>query len=284
MSEIGYKKESRFWHEVKSWVIIVLIALGLKSTIVASYMVPTGSMENTIMTGDFLIGNKFLFGARTPDWIGIPYTRIGFKVPSFRLPAFTEPKQGDIIIFKFPRDEHLRYVKRCIAEPGQTVNIKRKKLYVDGQRFELPEHGKFERAQVIPPDYAQPGVFSTSPDNIDNYGPLYVPEKGDTLTVGETPRHVLKNILKLSDHEYSVEEDYITVDGQRNQQYIVQQDYYFMMGDNRDNSFDSRYWGYVAADQILGKPLFVFMSWNKNMPFYRITKKIRWNRIGTVVH
>ena len=284
MDDIDSKKESRFWREVKSWVIIILIALGLKSTIVASYMVPTGSMENTIMTGDFLIGNKFLFGARTPDWIGIPYTRIGFNVPSFRLPAFTEPEQGDIIIFKFPRDEHLRYVKRCIAEPGQTVNIKRKKLYVDGKQFELPEHGKFERAQIIPSDYAQPGVFSTSPDNIDNYGPLYVPEKGDTLTVGETPKHILKNILKLSDHEYSVEEDYITVDGQRRQQYIVQQDYYFMMGDNRDNSFDSRYWGFVAADQILGKPLFVFMSWNKNMPLYRITKKIRWNRIGTVVH
>lgn len=284
MDDIDSKKESRFWREVKSWVIIILIALGLKSTIVASYMVPTGSMENTIMTGDFLIGNKFLFGARTPDWIGIPYTRIGFNVPSFRLPAFTEPEQGDIIIFKFPRDEHLRYVKRCIAESGQTVNIKRKKLYVDGKQFELPEHGKFERAQIIPSDYAQPGVFSTSPDNIDNYGPLYVPEKGDTLTVGETPKHILKNILKLSDHEYSVEEDYITVDGQRRQQYIVQQDYYFMMGDNRDNSFDSRYWGFVAADQILGKPLFVFMSWNKNMPLYRITKKIRWNRIGTVVH
>ncbi|MCF7740681.1 MAG: signal peptidase I [Candidatus Marinimicrobia bacterium] len=284
MNDIDSKKESRFWREVRSWVIIILIALGLKSTIVASYMVPTGSMENTIMTGDFLIGNKFLFGARTPDWIGIPYTRIGFNVPSFRLPAFTEPEQGDIIIFKFPRDEHLRYVKRCIAEPGQTVNIKRKKLYVDGNQFELPEHGKFERAQIIPSDYAQPGVFSTSPDNIDNYGPLYVPEKGDTLTVGETPKHILKNILKLSDHEYSVEEDYITVDGHRKQHYIVQQDYYFMMGDNRDNSFDSRYWGFVAADQILGKPLFVFMSWNKNMPLYRITKKIRWNRIGTVVH
>ncbi|MCF7886186.1 MAG: S26 family signal peptidase, partial [Candidatus Marinimicrobia bacterium] len=86
MNKLKTDKESKVWREVKSWILIILIALGLKSTIIASYMVPTGSMENTIMTGDFLIGNKFLFGARTPDWIGIPYTRIGFNIPSFRLP------------------------------------------------------------------------------------------------------------------------------------------------------------------------------------------------------
>jgi signal peptidase I len=283
MNNIKSDKQSRFWREVKSWIVIILIALGLKSTIIASYMVPTGSMENTIMTGDFLIGNKFLFGARTPDWIGIPYTRMGFNIPSYRLPAFTEPEQGDIIIFKFPRDEHLRYVKRCVAEPGQTLEIINKKLYINGARFELPAHGKFARQNTLPQDFAQGDVFSSSVDNIDNYGPLQIPQKGDTLTIEKTPVHVLKNVLKLSDNDYSVRDDYMLINGKRTTKYVVEKDYYFMMGDNRDNSFDSRYWGFVASDQILGKPLFVFMSWNKNMPLYRITKKIRWHRIGRVV-
>lgn len=283
MDEIKKDKESKFWREVKSWIVIILIALGLKSTIIASYMVPTGSMENTIMTGDFLIGNKFLFGARTPDWIGIPYTRTGFNIPSFRLPAFTKPKRGDILIFKFPRDEHLRYVKRCVAGPGQTLEIRDRKLFVNGEHYKLPENGKFTKSRIYRDDYSQPHMFTSTVGNIHNYGPLTVPEKGDTLKLGETPGHVLHNILNLAGHEYDIRDDYMIIDGRTTQEYIVKQNYYFMMGDNRDNSFDSRYWGFVAADQILGRPLFVFMSWNKKMPLYRITKKIRWDRIGTVV-
>ena len=99
------------------------MALLLKVTLIEAYIVPTGSMEKTIMIGDFLIGNRFVYGMRTPDWIGIPYTDIGFDIPYFRFPKFREPKQGDIIIFKYPRDPHLKNVKRCIAEPGDTLHI-----------------------------------------------------------------------------------------------------------------------------------------------------------------
>ena len=117
--------------ELRSLFYIILVAFLLKVTLIEAYIVPTGSMEKTIMTGDFLIGNRFVYGMRTPDWIGIPYTDIGFKIPYFRFPKFREPKQGDVIIFKYPRDPHLKYVKRCIAEPGDTLKIVNREIFIN---------------------------------------------------------------------------------------------------------------------------------------------------------
>ena len=114
--------------EVRSLATLVLIVFLLKVTIVEAYIVPTGSMEDTIMTGDFLIGSRFTYGMRTPDWIGIPYTDKGFDISYIRFPKFKEPKQGDIIIFKYPRDRYYKYVKRCIAEPGDSVKIEARKV------------------------------------------------------------------------------------------------------------------------------------------------------------
>ena len=121
-------KESRIAHilqEIKSLIIILTIALSLRATVIEAYIVPTGSMENTIMTGDFLIGNKFVYGMRTPDWVGIPYTEIGFSVPWARFPRFRKPQRGDVVIFKYPRDHFQKYVKRCVAEPVEVVQVTR---------------------------------------------------------------------------------------------------------------------------------------------------------------
>ena len=122
---------ARILQEIKSLLIILIIALSLRATVIEAYIVPTGSMENTIMTGDFLIGNKFVYGMRTPDWIGIPYTELGFNVPWTRFPKFKKPHRGDVVIFKYPRDNFQKYVKRCVAEPGQTITVRGKKVWVD---------------------------------------------------------------------------------------------------------------------------------------------------------
>ena len=95
----------------------------IKTCLIEIYVVPTGSMEKTILIGDMLIGNKFIYGMRTPDWVGIPYTRFGFYIPSFRLPQFKEIKNGDVVIFEFPRDPWQKYVKRCIGVPGNKIKI-----------------------------------------------------------------------------------------------------------------------------------------------------------------
>ncbi len=276
-------KNTKLKQELKSWAIVILIALGLKSTIVASYMVPTGSMENTIMTGDFLIGNKFVYGTMTPDWIGIPYTRIGFHIPHFRLPSFRVPTQGDVVIFKFPLDKHLQYVKRCVAAPGQTLEIRDKELYIDGQRYGLPEHGKFIRSRVYAPKISEPEIFSNKSENSDNFGPLYVPRKGDTLHFDEDPAYVIRNVVELANHSFDIRLGKMYIDAKKKDYYVVEQDHYFMMGDNRDNSYDSRYWGFVSHDLVVGKALVVFLSWNKHIPLYRLTEKIRWNRFGKVL-
>ncbi|MBT6796385.1 MAG: signal peptidase I, partial [Candidatus Marinimicrobia bacterium] len=123
--------------ETKAIVFIVLTVLLVKVTVVEAYIVPTGSMENTIMTGDFLIGTRFVYGMRTPDWIGVPYTDIGFFIPYIKFPEFKKPKVGDVLIFKYPHDKYVKYVKRCVAGPGDTLQIEQKKLFVNGKEIPM---------------------------------------------------------------------------------------------------------------------------------------------------
>ena len=93
------KNKKNRLQEFKELLILIIIALTIKTCLIEIYVVPTGSMENTILIGDMLIGNKFIYGMRTPDWIGIPYTRFGFHIPAFRLPKFKEIKNNDVVIF-----------------------------------------------------------------------------------------------------------------------------------------------------------------------------------------
>ena len=113
--------------EAKAILWIILSVLLIKVTILEAYIVPTGSMENTIMTGDFLVGNRFVYGMRTPDRIGL--MDFSTNLPSLKFPSFKEPKRGDVIIFKFPRDTRQKYVKRCVPEPADVLEIKDKIIY-----------------------------------------------------------------------------------------------------------------------------------------------------------
>ncbi len=122
---------SKVLREIRSFAIIILIALSLRTTLVEAYIVPTGSMETTIRTGDFLIGNKFAYGMRTPDWIGIPYTDMGFDIPWTRFPSFKMPERGDVVIFKYPRDVFQKYVKRLIGGPGDTFEMQNDVVFIN---------------------------------------------------------------------------------------------------------------------------------------------------------
>ena len=103
-------KKSKIYKEFRSLTILVVIAFLLKATLVEAYIVPTGSMENTIMTGDFLIGSRFVYGMRTPDWVGIPYTDIGFEVPDIVFPKFRDAEKGDIIMMKKSRNNRPTFI------------------------------------------------------------------------------------------------------------------------------------------------------------------------------
>ncbi len=274
-------KQSTLARELKSIGVIVLIALGLRATVVEAYIVPTGSMEKTIMVGDFLIGNKFLFGMRTPDRIGIPYTTIGFDIPWVRLPAYRQPKGGDVIIFKYPHNPLEKYVKRLVAGPGQTIQIVNQEVLVDGEVFFHPEHMQYVGRQPKPAGWSDPNIFPRGNGNKDYFGSVRIPARGDTLSA-LTDRDILWYVATMDGHQIHLQGSMTILDGEPITYYLVEQDYYFMMGDNRDQSFDSRFWGFVPHDNILGEALFVYFSINmKRFPF--VTWE-RIKRIGTVIH
>ena len=315
--------------ETKAIVFIVLTVLLVKVTVLEAYIVPTGSMENTIMTGDFLIGSRFVFGMRTPDWIGIPYTDIGFFIPYIKFPEFKIPTTGDVLIFKYPRDKYVKYVKRCVAGPGDTLLVQEKKLYVNGVEVPMWKNGKYLTAPMQK-NYRQSDIFLSSETNInkDNIGPIYVPKSGDVFQIHEETnwRFLLPIILmeghtatlKSNEVEYEFtlqdpnelfrrkgkediyenyfpkgplltpwskaikDEDFqfLVIDGipaSEWTEYKVSQNYYWAMGDNRDNSLDSRYWGYIPENNILGEALFTYFSLDLD------SWTPRWDRIGTVL-
>lgn len=315
--------------ETKAIVYIVLTVLLVKVTVLEAYIVPTGSMENTIMTGDFLIGSRFVYGMRTPDWIGIPYTDIGFFIPYIKFPEFKIPKKGDVLIFKYPRDKYVKYVKRCVAGPGDTLIVKEKKLFINSVEVPMWEHAKY-LTTPMQQEYYQPDIFLASETNInrDNIGPIYVPKTGDIFPINsETNWRFLLPIILMEGHtatldnkelnykftlqdpnelyrrkgKATVYENYfpkgelltpwskairdehfkfLLIDGKPLSEwteYKVSQNYYWAMGDNRDDSLDSRYWGFVPENNILGEAIFTYFSLNLD------TWTPRWDRIGTMI-
>jgi len=229
------RKKSIVREYVESFAVALILALIIKCSVVEAYKIPSGSMEDTLLIGDFLLANKFIYGSKVP-------------LLPIRLPALREPKPGDIVIFKYPQNPKVNYIKRCVAVEGQTVEIRNKVLYVDGKKIPDPPLGK----------HTDPYVRHEGRDPRDNFGPYKVP-KG----------------------------------------------YLFMMGDNRDNSADSRYWGpdhQLPRELVVGKAMIIHWSWDSdpNAPvvtredllsipknvFYNIIhfpKRVRWNRIGDII-
>lgn len=268
------KKSSAF----RGLLHIIVSVLILRATVIEAYNVPTGSMETTIRVGDFILGNKFIYGIRSPDWIGIPWTNIGFSVPYFRLPGFEEPKTGDVVIFRYPNDcwpadqigpfdPSLNYIKRCIAGPGQTLQIIEKDVYVDGVLFPLPEHGRASKLNLYDPDYQERMIFPRGMGNRDNFGPLTIPAAGDTLDFSRDNLDLAVNAISLAGHQVTPGQNgNLNIDGVPTDHYVCEEDYYFMMGDNRDNSHDSRYWGMVPESNIIGEALMTYLSWDQTEP------------------
>ncbi|UCF04454.1 MAG: signal peptidase I [bacterium] len=193
-------KKSKLREYIEIIVTAVLLALIVRALVIQSYHIPSESMEDTLLKGDFLFANKFIYGAKVPfvEW---------------RLPAVRQPKPGDIVIFKFPGDNKTDYIKRCIAVEGQTVEIRGRRLLIDGVEQE-EDYIKF--------------VYGDIPRR--NYGPLVVP-KG----------HI------------------------------------FVMGDNRDNSYDSRFWGALNKKFVRGMALFIYFSIDYDRHWMRFT------RIGDII-
>lgn len=277
--------------KAKSWAWALIVFYFVQTFLLQAFSIPSSSMENTLMVGDFLFVNKFVYGAQSPE--NIPFTSI--QLPRFRLPAIKDPKQGDVVIFRFPHPElkpdqrGLDYIKRCIAVAGQTVELKKKELFVDGvkfsDRFDVPG------VQMDPAVANEGDVFPSTMGTMDNFGPFRVPAEGDLLKIRD---HIeLVKYLALRDgKKLEARGSQYIVDGQATDTYTVGQNYYFMMGDNRDNSLDSRAWGPVPRNHIIGEGLFIYWSnveaakqtsWVLKILSTLNLTKVQWHRIGTLV-
>ena len=229
---------------IKSIIIALIAAMFLKIFVIASCAIPTGSMKDTLLIGDALLANQFVYGIRTPNQIPL----INVNIPHVKLPALQQPQRGDIIIFKYPKDDKLNYVKRCIALPGQTVEIRNGDVYVDGK----PEGKK----QFLKREY----------DLTEACYCLFY-----QINLENGKRYIIRHYEGLG----NVQDNFGPLK--------VPEGHYFMMGDNRDNSEDSRFWGCLPFDNIVAKPLIIYFSWNKDVPLYRIFSKVRWKRIAHTI-
>lgn len=288
------KKPVPFADKAKAFFKELGIVLGaflvLNNFVIASFLVPTGSMENEVLAGDLLFVNKFIYGGTSPR--NIPFTNV--RLPWFRVPAVRDVERYDVIVFEFPgyRDEanpeeFTFYLKRAIGLPGDTVQVIDRVLYVNGKPAPLPRNLRFSDAGRAADSTPEERIFPRGmPWNEDYYGPLVVPYDGMTVPLTRDTYRRWDTFIRREGHQTSLGGDQVFVDGKPVDQYTVEQDYLFGMGDHRDNSLDSRYWGFIPKENLVGSPLIVYWSWNSDIPLYNIFSRlgsIRWSRLGTLI-
>ncbi len=230
-------KKSTVREYFESIVIAVILALFVRTFVLQAFKIPTGSMENNLLIGDHLLVNKFIYA---PTDSGLEHAL---------LPIGTI-RRGDVLVFKYPVEPDRDFIKRVIGLPGETLELKDKKIYINGAPLDEPY------VHFLEPPHARGSELSevTSSDVRENYGPVTVPP---------------------------------------NQ--------YFMMGDNRDNSADSRYWGFMPRDYVKGKALLIYWSYESEREdyeddsasatvkglasvFMHFFTKTRWDRLGHLIH
>jgi len=270
----------------------LLVALTIKMIFIDAFKIPTGSMENTLMPGDFIIVNKAAYNIATPKSIPV----FNFDLPWFKIIKTGSPKINDVIVFEFPgyitelkAKPKLNYVKRVCGLPGDSVWIINKQLYVNRTFVKLAPSGSHGDTTCKPLGESDPNMFPENMGyNCDNYGPIRVPKKGDVISLDYKN---IKNWEMLINREFgkkviSVEGTVINLNGKPIREYTLKRDYYFVMGDNRDNSLDSRYWGFVAENKILGKAMLIYWSWDSDISFKRIKElylSIKSDRIFKII-
>lgn len=205
--QTGKRGKSRLRENIEAIVIAVLLALFIRAFVVQAFKIPSGSMEPTLQVGDHILVNKFIYGIRLP-------------VTNTTVIPVSEPERGDIIVFEYPVEPDKDFIKRVVGVPGDTVEIKDKKVYVNGRRVDK-----------YPVKHMEEDMLSSSVNKRDNFGPVTVPE-----------------------------------------------DAYFVLGDNRDHSYDSRFWGFVREAAIKGEAFIIYWSWDSD------AFGVRWGRIGKVLH
>lgn len=351
------KTPTREWAD--AIIFAVIAATLIRWAFLEAFTIPTPSMENSLLVGDFLFVSKIHYGPRTPKtplqvplthqkiWgTNIPSYLDWIQLPLYRLPGITHVKRRDVVVFNYPADKDYpvdlktNYIKRCVAIPGDVLEVRDKQVYVNGEKEKNPpnmqfqyyvktgqntsvinervfrkydineahltkggyvifatpkaakelEHENFVQSVEVVQRYEKgvpnPNVYPQNPDmfpwNGDFYGPIELPAKGATYEMDERNVVLYGKMIKNYEHLDNVEikDNKLFIDGKQVEEYTFKQNYYFMMGDNRHNSQDSRYWGFVPEDHIVGKAFFIWFSWDSDAP---LLEKVRWNRLFDLI-
>lgn len=320
------ERKAEFRESVRFWFWAIIITLILRAFIIEPYRIPTPSMEETLLVGDFLFVSKLHYGPRTPNTLGVPFTGVylrGLEFPQARIPGFGSVGRGDVAVFNHPPEagpieRRTPYIKRLVGLPGDKVLILDKVLYVNDERYPLtaeqmqrwrvePEEDQPLSASMIrgmgidlvgqvreprpayvvnatpvgregllahpaiglvepfvePENLRHPGIFPPGAGyNADHYGPLAVPRSGDTVELNEQTWAAYRSVITRYEGRAAEQrpDGTFVIDGETVTSYTFEQDYYFALGDNRDNSEDSRFWGFVPHDHLVGKAVMVFFS------------------------
>jgi signal peptidase I len=277
---------------LKSLILLLFLLAIIKGFFIDFYKIPTGSMEKTLLIGDYIAINKFAYKFSTP--YNIPFTDI--NIPHIDLMNIKKPEINDVIVFEFPGQLNeyyppfpFNYVKRIIGKPGDTVEIIDRIVYVNKIPLTIPA-GNIFNTEIIGKGKKDPALFSLGKSwNIDNYGPIRVPKRGDIIDLTRDNIGCWGNLInrELERKTVSTEGSVITIMGAPVKNYTIRKNYYFVLGDNRENSMDSRYWGFVPSDAIIGKALIVYWSWDPFISIFHFNElynSIKWNRMFKTIH
>ncbi len=220
-------KEPTYVEYAKSFFPIILIVFVMRSFLVEPFRIPSGSMMPTLLVGDFILVNKFTYGVRLP-------------VAGTKILDIGEPERGDVVVFRYPKEPSLDYIKRVVGLPGDRIGYFNKMIYINGKPVAQEEIGRYV------------GIGS-----------------------GLNSTGASQRIEILGDVEHEILID--TAQRAREGEFVVPEGEYFVMGDNRDNSNDSRFWGTVPEDHLVGKAFMIWLNWDSS------AGGVNWERIGSSI-
>lgn len=241
------------------------LALFLKLFAFDAFVIPSESMENLLLPGDFILVDKFRFGLSTP--VTLPF--MSSQLTYYRLITWAHPRRNDVVVFSLPdkqdmpaafHDEFL--IKRIVGLPGEKIEIVDKVVRCNGLFIQPPAKALFTDNPVSK-TWIDRKIFPHGTAwNKDNYGPLLIPFAGMVLRQGDPSTAFYLSVIKQEtgkDVSLTIRGE-LQIDGHDVQEYVFKENYYFMLGDNRDDSFDSRYWGFLPEKNIIGKPIITYFS------------------------
>jgi signal peptidase I len=355
-AKAGKQKKSalRDWGE--SILFAVVVATLFRWLLFEQFIIPTPSMEGTMLVGDVIVVSKLHYGTRTlATPIQFPLTHQKFwgteipsyldwvKLPMYRLPGLRKVKRMEPVVFNYPyEDQHptdlkSHWVKRCVGLPGDSLKVVEGLLMVNDSVMPLPAHlqssyfiagkqplkdrffevnnisehqevngGYYVQTEPATAEKIKQLPFISTVEHVamnysfsesaafpkaaphgwttDNFGQVWVPAKGDTIVINDQSLPVYGGVIVRFEGWKNAEitDGKLYINGYETSTYTFQQNYYFMMGDNRHNSEDSRTWGFVPEDHIVGKPVMVLFS-SEEGPWYTLPARIRWSRLFNLI-